>query len=131
MLQRGSRAPREPSREVSLRLSYADTWSWTKLAALISAAVATLQLLITIFGWNAVLNTGLLAPIDKILHDVTGDRSYSVAQAVSMTVVVRFAAPVAGLTFIVGSVLGPVCAILYNLAVGVAGGLTVRLANPR
>lgn len=116
---------------MSLRLTYADTWSWTKLAALISFAIAAVGLLVTVLSWNVVLDTNLLAPVDKILHDVTGDRSYSLEHALSMPAVLRFAVPVGGLTFIVGTALGPVCAILYNLAVSVAGGLTVRLANPR
>lgn len=128
MLQRD---PRDRGREVQLRLVHADAWSWAKLAALISFVIAAVGLAVTVIGWNAVLTTHLLAPVDKVLHDTTGDRSYSLERALSMQAVLGFAGPVAGLTFIVGTVLGPVCAILYNLAVGVAGGLTVRLANPK
>lgn len=131
MLQAGSRAPRDRGREVALRLTYADTWSWTKLAALVSFVAAVLGLLVTVVGWNTVLELRVLAPVDRLLHDVTGDRSCSLECALTMPTVLGFAVPVAGLTLIVGAVLGPMCAILYNLAVGVAGGLTVRLANPR
>jgi hypothetical protein len=131
MLQSGTRGPRDRGRAVQLRLVYADTWSLTKLAALISFVIAAVGLLATIIGWNTVLELRVLAPVDTMLHDVTGDRSYSLEGALSMPTVLGFAAPVAGLTFVVGTALGPVSAILYNLAVGAAGGLTVRLDTPR
>ncbi|WP_420367200.1 DUF3566 domain-containing protein [Curtobacterium sp. L1-20] len=131
MLQPDTQRSEDRGRAVQLRLIYADTWSLTKLAALISFVIAAVCLVLTVIGWNTVLELHVLAPVDKILHDVTGDRSYSLESALSMPTVLRFVVPVSALTFIVGTVLGPVCAILYNLAVGVAGGLTIRLDTPR
>ncbi|MET3452604.1 DUF3566 domain-containing protein [Curtobacterium sp. 1544] len=132
MLQRGTRHPRDRGREAQLRLVFADTWSWVKLAALISFVLAAAGLLLTVFGWNVVLMTGALRPIDELLHDVTGDKSFSLqSSALAMPTVLRFVVPVAALAFFVGTVLGAVCAVLYNLAVHISGGLTVRLAPAR
>jgi hypothetical protein len=131
MLQRESRHPRDRGREAQLRLVFADTWSWVKLAALISFVLAAAGLLLTFFGWTVVLGTGTLRPLDELLHDVTGDRSFSLQSALAMPTVLRFVVPVAALAFFVGTVLGAVCAVLYNLAVHISGGLTVRLAPAR
>ena len=131
MLQRKSGRPRDHGREAALRLVFADTWSWTKLASLISFVIAAVELLATFFGWNLILSTHALQPVDQLPHDVTGDRTFSLQAALSLPTVLRFAVPVAGLTFFVGTVLGAVSAILYNLIVHITGGVTVRLGPER
>ncbi|WIB76985.1 DUF3566 domain-containing protein [Curtobacterium sp. MCPF17_002] len=128
MLQRDKR-PREQARQARLRLMVADTGSWTKLAALISLVLAVAGVLITTLGSQAVLSINLLRPVDELLHEITGDSTYSLEHSLSMAAVLGFAVPVAVLTVVVGTVIGAVAAILYNLAVHVSGGLIIGLAN--
>ncbi|PZE67022.1 DUF3566 domain-containing protein [Curtobacterium sp. MCBD17_021] len=127
-LQQKTRRP-SGTRQVRLRLVYVDFWSMVKLSFLIALAVSIVLVVATALVWGILDQTGVFDEADGLLQDVTGQSSYSVMDQFSLGQVVGFSIVVGVLDVVVGTVLGAVVSVLYNLSVRITGGVLVGLAN--
>lgn len=117
------------TRQVRLRLVYLDFWSVVKLSFLIALAGAIVLVVAVALVWMVLDQTGVFDKVDALLRDVLQQKAYSIENEVSLGQVLGFASVLGILDVVVGTVLGAVVSILYNLSVLVTGGLTVGFAN--
>jgi len=127
-LQRKAKRP-VGTRQVRLRLVYVDFWSMVKLSFLIALAGSIVIVVATALVWVILNQTGVFDQIDSLLKDVTGQNSYSIMDQFSLGQVLGFSIVVGILNVVVGTVLGAIVSVLYNLSVRITGGLLVGFTN--
>ena len=117
------------TKQVRLKLVYVDFWSAVKLSFLISLCIGIVQLVATFLLWIVLNSTGIFDQLTNILVDILWDPTFSVMDSFSLVKVMLFTAVVAVLTVVVGTALGAIAALVYNLSVRVTGGLIVGFTN--
>uniref|UniRef100_A0A942SX75 DUF3566 domain-containing protein n=1 Tax=Neobacillus citreus TaxID=2833578 RepID=A0A942SX75_9BACI len=117
------------TRQVRLRLVYLDFWSMVKLSFLIALAGSIVIVVATALVWVILNQTGVFTEVDKLLKDVTGQNNYSIMDQFSLGQVLGFSIVVGILNVVVGTVLGAIVSVLYNLSVRITGGLLVGFTN--
>lgn len=117
------------TRQVRLRLVYLDFWSMVKLSFLIALAGSIVIVVATALVWVILNQTGVFTQIDALLKDVTGQNNYSIMDQFSLGQVLGFSIVVGILNVVVGTVLGAIVSVLYNLSVRITGGLLVGFTN--
>ncbi|MCS5505245.1 DUF3566 domain-containing protein [Curtobacterium flaccumfaciens] len=117
------------TRQVRLRLVYVDFWSMVKLSFLIALAGSIVIVVATTLVWVILNQTGVFTQVDALLKDVTGQNSYSIMDQFSLGQVLGFSIVVGILNVVVGTVLGAIVSVLYNLSVRITGGLLVGFTN--
>jgi hypothetical protein len=127
-LQRKTKRP-VGTRQVRLRLVYVDFWSMVKLSFLIALAGSIVIVVATALVWVILNQTGVFDQLDKLLRDVTGQSNYSIKDQFSLGQVLGFSIVVGILNVVVGTVLGAIVSVLYNLSVRITGGLLVGFTN--
>lgn len=127
-LQKKAKRP-TGTRQVRLRLVYLDFWSMVKLSFLIALAGSIVIVVATALVWIILNQTGVFTQIDALLKDVTGQNTYSIMDQFSLGQVLGFSVVVGILNVVVGTVLGAIVSVLYNLSVRITGGLLVGFTN--
>lgn len=117
------------TRQMRLRLVYVDFWSMVKLSFLIALAGSIVIVVATALVWVILNQTGVFTQIDALLKDVTGQNNYSIMDQFSLGQVLGFSIVVGILNVVVGTVLGAIVSVLYNLSVRITGGLLVGFTN--
>jgi uncharacterized membrane protein len=118
-----------PTKQVRLKLVYVDFWSAVKLAFLIAVCLGIVLVVLTILVYLVLLTTDVFTSLDSILRDVLGDDKFSITASFSLATVSLFAIVIAVLNIVVGTALGAIASLLYNLSVRVTGGLLVGFTN--
>lgn len=113
---------RAPQKQVRLKLVYVDFWSAVKFSFLISLCLAVVNAVATILVYAVLNQTGALAKIDQLFMDVVGGDETSLLNFMGYPQVIGFAITVSILGLIVGTVMGAIAAVVYNLLVRVFGG---------
>lgn len=127
-LQRKSRKP-TATKQVRLKLVYIDFWSAVKLSFLIAVCVAIIQIVAAFLIWMLLNSTGIFTQISGILVDILNEPTFSIMDSVSLSKVMLFSGIVALLSVVVGTALGAIAAVIYNLSVKLTGGLLVGFTN--
>ncbi|MEO6941421.1 MAG: DUF3566 domain-containing protein [Terrimesophilobacter sp.] len=117
------------TKQVRLKLVYVDFWSAVKLSFLISVCVGIVQIVASFLLWIVLNSTGIFGSLTKALVDILGDPSFNVLDSFSLVKVMLFTAVVALLTVVVGTALGAIASIIYNMSVRLTGGLLVGFTN--
>ena len=117
------------TRQVRLRLVYLDFWSMVKLSFLIALAGSIVIVVATALVWVILNQTGVFTQVDSLLKDVTGQNNYSIMDQFSLGQVLGFSVVVGILNVVVGTVLGAIVSVLYNLSVRITGGLLVGFTS--
>jgi hypothetical protein len=127
-LQRKSQR-QAPTKQVRLKLVYIDFWSAVKLSFLVAICGAILLIVATLFVWIVLNSLGVIQDVDAVLADIIGDEATSFTAIFSLGQVMFFATIVALLNIVVGTAIGAISALLYNLSVRLTGGLLVGFTN--
>jgi hypothetical protein len=117
------------SRQVRLRLVYVDFWSVVKLSFLIWLCLGIVLIVASILIWIVLYSTGVFTKLDSALQDILSDPNFSITDSFGLSKVALFTFVVAILDTIVGTVLGAIAAVLYNLSVRFTGGVLVGFQN--
>jgi ABC-type sugar transport system permease subunit len=117
------------AKQVRLKLVYIDFWSAVKFAFLISAAVGIVIFVAVVLIWTVLASTGVFDSISQLAGDVSGQTNFSINSVVSFAQVLGFTLVIAALNVVVGTVLGGIACVLYNLSVKVSGGILVGFTN--
>ena len=124
------RTPRPgQTKQVRLKLVYIDFWSAVKFSFLIAAAVGVIIFVAVLLIWTVLASTGVFDQVSKLMQDVSGQSSLTVSNVISFAQVMGFTLVIAALNVVVGTVLGAIACVLYNLSVRITGGLQVGFAN--
>jgi ABC-type sugar transport system permease subunit len=116
-------------KQVRLKLVYIDFWSAVKFSFLISAAIGVIIFVAVILIWTVLASTGIFDSISKLAGDVSGQKDFSLNSVISFAQVMGFTLVIAALNVVVGTVLGAIACLLYNLSVRVSGGILVGFTN--
>ena len=127
-LQRKSQAP-VAAKQVRLKLVYVDFWSAVKLSFLVSVCLGIVLVVATVLIYLVLQSSHIFSSIDSLLQDVLGQQDFSITTQFSLGKVALFAIVVAILNIVIGTVLGAIASLLYNLSVRVTGGLLVGFTN--
>ncbi|GAB3136421.1 DUF3566 domain-containing protein [Marisediminicola antarctica] len=124
------KAPKKANtKQVRLKLMYLDFWSVVKLSFLTAICFGIVQVVVAILVWTVLNSTGIFSELDDLFRAVLNDETFSVTSEFSLATVASFALVVAALNVVIGTALGAVFAVLYNLAARITGGLLVGFQN--
>ncbi|MGV1004815.1 MAG: DUF3566 domain-containing protein [Candidatus Nanopelagicales bacterium] len=110
-------------------ITHIDPWSVMKQAFLLSLAVAIIILVASGALWFALDSAGVFEALTRTATEVGGDGGGSLGSLLSFSKVMGVALILAGIETILTTALLTLFAFLYNLAVGIGGGLEVTLSE--
>lgn len=116
-------------KQVRLKLVYIDFWSAVKLSFLIAVSGAIVILAATLMIWIVLNTTGIFTEVGGLIGEILGDDSFALTETLSLTNVLMYSLIVGALNVVVGTALGAIGALLYNLSVRLTGGLLVGFTN--
>jgi uncharacterized membrane protein len=124
------KAPKKANtKQVRLKLVYLDFWSLVKLSFLTAICLGIVQVVVAVLVWLILESTGIFGVLNDLFRQILGDETFSVTDMFSLPQVALFALVVAALNVVIGTALGAVFALLYNLAARLTGGLLVGFQN--
>lgn len=124
------RSPRPATaKQVRLKLVYIDFWSAVKFSFLIAVAIGIVIFVAVLLIWTVLASTGVFDQISTLLKDVSGSDTLTVSNVISFAQVMGFTLVIAALNVVVGTVLGAIACVLYNLSVKITGGILVGFKN--
>jgi len=119
-------APRSSqTKQVRLKLVYIDFWSAVKFSFLIAAAVGIVIIVAVLLIWTVLASTGVFEQVSQLAQDISGQSTLTVSNVISFAQVMGFTLVIAALNVVVGTVLGAIACLLYNLSVKITGGILV------
>ena len=117
------------TKQVRLKLVYLDFWSMLKLSFLISVCLGIVLIVATILIWVLLDSLHVFDSLDTTLREILGNATFSIQDSASLVQVTGFAFVVAILNVVIGTALGAIASVLYNLSVRLTGGLLVGFTN--
>lgn len=117
-----------PSKQVRLKLVYIDFWSAVKFSCLLSVCIAVVSIVSTILIYVVLVQTGVMDQADSLFMDIVGEEN-SLMNILGFPQVAGFAIVVGILNVIVGTALGAIAALVYNLLVRVLGGFQLGFTS--
>ena len=117
-----------PTKQVRLKLVYIDFWSAVKFSFLVSICLAIVSIVATLLIYTVLMQTGVFGRVDALFMDIVGEDN-SLTKFLGVGQVLGFAVVVGILNTIVGTVLGAIGALIYNLLVRVLGGFQLGFTS--
>ncbi len=124
-------APKARARHAHLFVTHVDPWSVMKNAFMLSIAIGIVVIVAVTVLWAMLSLSGTLDAITRTINDIAGSGANTIDAAAifSFSRVVGISALLAVLEVILLTALATLFAFLYNLSVGVTGGLQVTLTD--
>ena len=118
-------------RRARLLLTRLDPWSVMKTAFMLSISLAIVILMALALLWWTLDVTGVFAAIGRTIDDVAGTSTsaFDFMSLVGFNRVMGVALVLAAIEIVLVSALSTLFAFLYNLSVGLTGGLEVTLSE--
>lgn len=117
-----------PAKQVRLKLVYVDFWSSVKFSFLVSVCLAIVGIVTAILVYFVLQTTGVFGKIDDLFMDVVGEEN-SLMNFIGFPQVAFFSIVVGVLNTIVGTVLGAIGSLVYNLLVRILGGFQLGFSS--
>jgi Transmembrane domain of unknown function (DUF3566) len=117
------------TKQVRLKLVYLDFWSTVKLSFLISVCAGIVLVVASILIWVLLDTLQVFHALDGTLQSILDNPTYTIESGASLVTVAGFAFVVALLNVVVGTALGAIGSLLYNISVRLTGGLLVGFTN--
>lgn len=118
-------------RRARLLVTRLDPWSVMKTAFMLSVSVGIVLLVATALLWWTLDVTGVFDAIGRTVDDVAGTSttSFNFLSLVGFSRVMGVALVLTAVEVVLGSALATLWAFLYNLSVGLTGGVEVTLSE--
>jgi hypothetical protein len=118
-------------RRARLLVTRLDPWSVMKTAFMLSVSIGIVLLMSTALLWWTLDVTGVFAAIGRTVDDVagSGSSSFDFLSFVGFSRIMGIALVLTAIEIVLGSALATLFAFLYNLSVGLTGGLEVTLSE--
>jgi Transmembrane domain of unknown function (DUF3566) len=117
------------TKQVRLKLVYLDFWSVVKFSFLIWLSLGIVLVVASVLIWVVLASTGIFATLDKTLQDILVQPDFHIVDSFGIIQVGIFSLVVALLNTVIGTILGAIGSLLYNLSVRFTGGLLVGFQN--
>jgi hypothetical protein len=118
-------------RRARLLLTRLDPWSVMKTSFMLSVSLAVVVLVAIALLWWTLSVTGVFDAIGRTIDDIAGSTSssFDFLSLVGFSRVMGVALVLAAIEIVLVSALSTLFAFLYNLSVGLTGGLEVTLSE--
>ena len=117
-----------PAKQVRLKLVYVDFWSAVKFSFLVSICLAIVGVVSTILIYTVLMQTGVFGQVDALFMDIVGEDN-SLMKIIGFPQVMGLSVVVGILNVIVGTALGAIGSLVYNLLVRVLGGFQLGFTS--
>ncbi len=123
----GVRAPRR----ARLYVTHIDAWSVTKAAFMLALAVGIVLVVAVAMLWWVLDVTGVFITLSRTIDEVVGTATtgFDLLAFLEFSRVMGVAIVIASVEIVLVSVLATLFAIMYNLTVGLTGGVEVVLSD--
>ena len=123
--------PAAGPRRARLLVTRLDPWSVMKTAFMLSVSIGIVLLMSTALLWWTLDVTGVFAAIGRTIDDVagSGSSSFDFLSFVGFSRIMGIGLVLTAIEIVLGSALATLFAFLYNLSVGLTGGLEVTLSE--
>lgn len=126
-LDRKNRA-RTAAKQVRLKLVYVDFWSAVKFSFVLSFCLAIINTVASVLLYVVLLQTGVLNQVNDLLSDIAGS-DLNLLSMIGLPQVFSIALVCGVLNLIIGTALGAVLALIYNMLVRAVGGFQLGFTN--
>ena len=118
-------------RRARLMVTRVDPWSVLKTAFMLTLAFAIILLVAVAILWFILDQLAVFDALSRTVNDIAGSGStqFDLKSVLSLGRVMGITLVVAAVQIVLLSVLATLFAFLYNLAVGISGGLELTLAE--
>ena len=125
-----SSAPKEPVKQVRLKLRSIDVMSALKVGFMVSIALAIATIVGSILLWAVLASSGVFASVGSLLSSIFGEGSgFSLESEFSFGNIVGTAATISLLNVVFTTALSAIWALLFNLISKIVGGVSVTFTN--
>jgi hypothetical protein len=125
-----SSAPKEPVKQVRLKLRSIDVMSAVKVGFLVSIALAISTIVGAILLWAVLASSGVFSSVGGLLASIFGEgSSFSLESEFSFANVVGTAATISLLNIVFATALSAIWAVLFNIISKIVGGVSVTFTN--
>ena len=121
-----------PVKQVKLKLVHIDFWSAVRNGFFVTLAMGIATIVGFFAVWLLVSTTGLFGSLNSLLNTAVGGssgQSVDVAQTLSLPKVLSFAATLAIVNMVGGTILSGVSALIFNVIARISGGIRVGFTN--
>lgn len=123
-------APRSKVRRARLVVAKVDTWSVAKLMFLLSVAVGIVIVVSSVVLWLVLQATGAFEGINDLLTMLgTTGNHIDISEVLSLGQIALYTTILAVINVVLFTLLGVICALLYNVAAKLVGGIGLTLTD--
>jgi hypothetical protein len=120
---------RRRPRRARVYLTRLDPWSVTKVAFLLSLAIGIVIVVAVSVVFYTLDATGALDAVSRTVDDVLGTGGFNLLSTLEFSRVIGLATVIASVEIVLLSALAALFAFLYNVTVGLTGGVEVILSD--
>ncbi|MBT1018127.1 DUF3566 domain-containing protein [Canibacter sp. lx-72] len=117
-----------PIKQVRLKLVYVDFWSAVKFSFVVSMCLAVMNVVLSLLIYLILLQTGVLHQLNTLLSDVAGG-DLNILSIVGLPQVLGAAVVCGLLAIVVGTALGAIASLIYNLLARALGGFQLGFTS--
>jgi hypothetical protein len=122
--------PKEPRKQVRLKLRGIDVWSAVKVGFLISIASGIGIIVGAWLIWSVLANSGVFSSIGGLLSSVLGEENaFNLESEFSFDNVMSTAFTLALLNIVLSTALAAVWAVIFNVISKLVGGVSLTFTN--
>jgi hypothetical protein len=122
--------PKEPKKQVRLKLRGIDVWSAVKVGFLISIASGIGIIVGAWLIWSVLANSGVFSAIGGLLGSVLGEETgFNLESEFSFGNVMSTALTLSLLNVVLSTALAAVWAVIFNLVSKLVGGVSLTFTN--
>ena len=125
----GGRRKRRKPRRARVYVTRLDPWSVAKAAFLLALAIGIVIVVAVAFVFWTLDSTGALDAVSRTVDDVLGTGGFDLLTSLEFSRVLGLAAVLASVEIVLVSLLATLFAFLYNITVGLTGGIEVVLSD--
>ena len=125
-----SDAARAP-RRARLYVTHVNAWSVTKAAFLLALAIGIVLVVAVTVLWLLLNSIGVFDTLTRNVNDVIGNsaNTFDLVGLLSFPTVIGAAVVIASVEIVLISIFAGLFAVMYNLSVGLTGGIEVVLSD--
>ena len=122
--------PKEPRKQVRLKLRGIDVWSAVKVGFLISIASGIRIIVGAWLIWSVLANSGVFSSIGGLLSSILGEENaFNLESEFSFDNVMSTALTLALLNVVLSTALAAVWAVIFNVISKLVGGVSLTFTN--
>ena len=122
--------PKEPVKQVRLKLRSIDVWSAVKVGFLISIALGIATIVGALLLWSVLANSGIFSSLGDLISSVLGESSgFNLESEFAFDRVMTTAVTLSLLNIVLTTALTAVWAVIFNIISKLVGGVAVTFTN--